>query len=279
VAVNAGVSVDTICAFDSVAQEYDRSNSENSILREMRRRTLAVLAAHVPAGHRVLDLGCGPGTDAVTLARAGYHVAAIDWSPAMVEEARRRILRANLEPLVSVHRLAIEELDQLEADHYEAAYSNFGPLNCVADLEGAAHAVARRLRPGGILVASVIGRVCPWELALYVARGDRARAGIRFARDLVPVPLNGRTVWTQYYTPRAFERIFAAAGFKRVALRALGLFVPPPYMNAFADRHPRLTAGLHAIEDALGAWPGVRQFGDHFLIVMRKTGSGSVFCD
>ncbi|MFI5246821.1 MAG: hypothetical protein ACHQQR_16430, partial [Gemmatimonadales bacterium] len=126
------------------------------------------------------------------------------------------------------------------------------------------------VRPGGVLVASVIGRVCPWEMALFGARGQWRRATIRFARDLVPVPLEGRTVWTQYYTPRVFERACVAAGFDRVSLRTLGLFVPPPYAHAFAERHRTLVSGLQRIEDAVGAWPGIRAWGDHFLIVLRK---------
>jgi hypothetical protein len=101
-------------------------------------------------------------------------------------------------------------------------------------------------------------------------RGNLRRAAIRFARGLVPVPLNGRTVWTRYYTPAEFERVFAAAGFERVALRAMGVVVPPPYMNAFADRHPRLMAALQRVEDGVGSWPGIRNVGDHFLIVMQK---------
>src|SRR5256885_2439698 len=47
--------------------------------------------AYVPPRSRILDLGCGPGTDAARFAAQGHRVTAIDWSPAMVEEARRRI--------------------------------------------------------------------------------------------------------------------------------------------------------------------------------------------
>ena len=105
---------------------------------------------------------------------------------------------------------------------------------------------------------------------MYLARGDLARAAIRFRRGLVPVPLDGRTVWTRYFAPRQFEAIFAAAGMTRVSLRALGLFLPPPYLQAYADRHPALIAGLQRLEDRAGGWPGLRAWGDHFLVVLRK---------
>ena len=262
---------DTQRAFDGVASGYDRSNAENPILCAMRRRARTTLAAWVPAGAHLLDLGCGPGTDAVDLAANGYRVTAIDWSPAMVEEARRRVREDAVSDRVDVQHIGIHELDRLEpAVPFDAAYSNFGPLNCVADPAAAARRIAERLKPGGVLVASVIGRICPWEIALYVARGDLRRAAIRFRRGLVPVPLDRGTVWTRYFNPREFENIFAAAGLTRVSLRALGLVVPPPYLQAFADRHRALVAGLQRAEDRCGEWPVLRGWGDHFLIVLRK---------
>jgi hypothetical protein len=64
--------------------------------------------------------------------------------------------------------------------------------------------------------------------------------------------------------------VFKSAGFRRVSLRALGLFVPPPYLQAFAERHPALVRTLERVDDAIGAWPGLRNAGDHFLIVLSK---------
>jgi SAM-dependent methyltransferase len=261
---------ETQLAFDSVATSYDRSNAENPILRAMRRRVMAAVVAHAPPGGHILDLGCGPGTDEETLAAAGFAVTAIDWSPAMVDETRRRVASRNLQSRVVVHHRGIHELDGLPPATFDAACSNFGPLNCVLDLPRAAQLIADRVRPGGLLIASVIGRVCPWEMVRYALRRDWPRLRIRFADGPVPVPLNGRTVWTTYYTPREFERPFVAAGFTRVTVRTLGLFMPPPYMDGFAARHPAALALLSRVEDHLGRLPILRSSGDHFLIVMRK---------
>jgi SAM-dependent methyltransferase len=266
----APVPEDTQHAFDGVAATYDSSNARNPGLVAMRRRALAALSAALPEGGRVLDLGCGPGTDEPDLAALGYRITAIDWSPAMVEEARRRVVSAGLSDRVEVRRLGIDEVDALEPGAFDGAWSNFGPLNCVADLPPAARAIARCLRPGGILVASVIGRVCPWEIGLYLARGEWRRARLRFSRSFVAVPLQGRRIWTRYYSPSEFERAFAEAGFARQSLRALALLAPPPYLEGWAARHPGVFQALWRVEDSVAHLPGVRAWGDHFLVVMRK---------
>jgi SAM-dependent methyltransferase len=257
-------------AFDSVAADYHRSNVENVVLRGMRERTIAALLRNIPPVARLLDLGCGPGTDAESLAASGHWVTAVDASPRMVDEARRRVRDAGLADRVAIHHAGLESLDALPLAGFDAAYSNFGPLNCVDDLQSVARAVGRRLRGGGLLVASIIGRVCPWEIALYASRRDLDRIRVRFSRGPVAVPLNGHLVATQYYTPGEFERPFRHAGFRRVSLRALGLLAPPPYLQAFAARHPGLVRALERADDAVGGWPVLRGAGDHFLIVLRR---------
>jgi SAM-dependent methyltransferase len=258
-------------AFDAVAPTYHRDNAANPIICRMRERTMARVTAHVTPGSMLLDLGCGPGADAVHLAREGYRVTAIDCSPAMVAQARQRVAGAALAARVDVLLLGIHELDRLAPVRFDAAYSDLGPLNCVPDLAGAVEAIRQRLRPGGVFVASVIGRRCPWEIARYAIAGNWRRIRTRFAEGFVSVPLDGRTVWTRYYLPSAFEAAFVAGGFRTLSLEALGLFLPPPYLRGFYERHRLMMRGLEAIERRTARWPGMRQLGDHFLIAMVRT--------
>lgn len=261
---------DTRDAFDSVAAGYDGPLGNNALVQWMRARTLAAVTRSVASGATVLDLGCGTGLDAAFLAERGYRVTAIDWSPEMVRRTRDRAIRAGLAEVLVAHHLGIHELDRLPTADFDAAYSDLGSLNCVPDLAAAAHSIAGRLAPRAALVASVIGRVCPWEIALFARKGQWRRLRMRAAKGSVPVPLNGRTVWTSYYDPREFRSAFEGAGFALRSLRSLGLLVPPPYMVGFAQRHPRAVAMLEALEGRVAGWPGLRQWGDHFLIEMQR---------
>ncbi|HET8627667.1 MAG TPA: class I SAM-dependent methyltransferase [Thermomicrobiales bacterium] len=260
---------DTRRAFDGVAAEYDGPLGNNALIRRMRARVRRELIATFPPGARLLDLGCGTGLDAAYLAARGYRVVATDWSPGMVARTRERAAAQGLEGAIDARVVGGHELDRLAGERFDGIYSNLGPLNCVPDLAATARACARLLAPGGRLVASVIGRVCPWEFAYYTARGDWARARLRRARGAVPVGLNGATVWTRYYTPREFAAAFAG-GFAPTRYRALGLFTPPPYLVGIERRARPLVAALDRLDDRLGALPLLRDAGDHFLIVLTR---------
>lgn len=261
---------DTARAFDGVAREYHTSNEENRILRHMRRRAVATLRRYVPAGSRLLDLGCGPGTDHPEMVRAGYSVTAIDASPAMAHEAAERAASMRETDRSTVLCHPIERVQELSLEPFDAAFSNFGPLNCVHDLPDVARQIYEVLKPGGVLAASVIGRVCPWEIALYLTRGDVARAFRRFTSQPVGVPLKDGTVWTQYPSPGGFERTFVFAGFTRRECCGLGVIAPPPYLSAFAERRPALVEKLLDLDETIGRMPLLRRVGDHFLVVLQR---------
>ncbi len=261
--------LETRRAFDSVASFYDGPFGNNEIVQRMRAALVSELTRRVRPGARLLDLGCGTGLDAAHLAALGYRVVAIDAAPQMVRRTRARASAQAVGGRLTALELGIEALDRLSGEAFDAIYSDLGALNCVPDLAAVAAGCAALLDAGGVLVASVIGRLCPWELAYYSARGDVRRAGLRLARTPVPVGLSGGTVWTRYYRPKEFLRAFRGA-FAPEATRALGLFSPPPYLVGLDRRLPRAGRGLWWLDARLGALPVLRNAGDHFLMVLRK---------
>jgi SAM-dependent methyltransferase len=261
---------DTREAFDSVAADYDGPRGNNELIQDMRAAMWRELDTRFPLSGRLIDIGCGTGLDAVRMAKLGHEVTAIDWSPQMVARTNDRAQREKLAGRVRAVALGGQELGQLEGDAgYDGAYSDLGPLNCVPDLGEVSRQCARLLKPGGRLVFTVIGRLCPWEIVHYVARGKWARAGIRFARETVAVGMNKRTIWTRYYSPREFYRSFGTE-FTLEHFRGLCVFAPPPYLTWVREKHPRWHERLWNLDRHVAGWPLLRGMGDHFLIVMKK---------
>jgi ubiquinone/menaquinone biosynthesis C-methylase UbiE len=261
---------ETRSAFDSVAADYDGPRGNNDMIQDMRNEVWRWLDATYAAGSQLIDLGCGTGLDAIRMARVGHQVTATDWSPQMVARTADRAEREGLANLVQAITVGAHELHRLgPAGTYDGAYSNLGPLNCVPDLGEVSKECARLLRPGGKLVFTVIGRVCPWEIAHYLRRGRMARATVRFARKVVPVGMNNHVIWTRYYTPREFYRAFKG-DFALEHYRGLCVFAPPPYLTWMRNKYPRCHEWLWRIDRRTASWPMLRSIGDHFLIAMRK---------
>ncbi|MEJ8650330.1 methyltransferase domain-containing protein [Streptomyces sp. MS1.AVA.3] len=88
-------------AFDAIGDRYDDAFPH----KEGQLASGAWLAGALPAGSRVLDLGCGTGLPtARQLADAGHRVVGIDLSPSMVALARENA------PDADFHRLDIADL-------------------------------------------------------------------------------------------------------------------------------------------------------------------------
>jgi SAM-dependent methyltransferase len=251
-------------AFDGIADRYDDGNV---LLARMRRTVWRAIEAAVPPGGRLLDLGCGPGIDAVHLAGRGYRVVAVDLSPRMVQVAAQRAAAGAVADRVTVAEGAIHQPEALPPGPFDGLYSNFGALNCVPDLAAAAAGCAARLEAGGPLVVCVMGRHVPWEWLLDRLRG-RADRG-RGSADPVPVGLEGHTVWTRYYTPRELFSFFAPR-FALVTYRGLGLIAPPPHLAGLHRRWRALGPALGWLDDRLAGLPGLREGGDHFVMTLRR---------
>ena len=188
---------DTQDAFDSVAADYDGSRGNNELIQDMRAEMWSWLDKTFAPNSRLIDLGCGTGLDAVRMARRGHYITATDWSPHMVARTAARARQESVADHVQALPVGAHELQRLDGEGtFDGAYSNLGPLNCVPDLAAVSSGCARLLKPGGALVFTVIGRVCPWEIAHYSWR----RAWSRVAR-LQASPATSSLVGMEQSTP------------------------------------------------------------------------------
>ena len=194
-------------AFSAVAHDYERAVVGSPANVHMRAIVRDALGGLVRPGDRALDLGAGTGTDALWLADRGATVLAVDVAEGMVREASRRVQAAGIEDRVTVRRMAIEGLRALLPEHarrYDLVLADFGALNLAVEPEVWGPVVARLLKPGGRLVATVMNRWCASELLAGLLRGRTSFALRRVRGD--PVRIGGVPVSATLYTPREFAR-------------------------------------------------------------------------
>ena len=103
------------------------------------------------AGKRVLEFGCGGAQCSRALALEGGDVVATDISPRMLMAAQELNERHGVGfPLVAADVLNMPFADS----SFDIAFTSFGALPFVEDLEAAYREIARVLRPGGTLAYS-----------------------------------------------------------------------------------------------------------------------------
>lgn len=133
---------DVQAMFDRIAPVYDVMNRVMTAGLDLRWRRIAAEAVVRP-GCKVLDACCGTGDFAVAGRKAGGTVTGLDFSPRMLERARRK------DPSIDWRQGDLLALP-FEDGSFEAATVGFGVRN-VVDLAGALRELRRVLVPGGRL--------------------------------------------------------------------------------------------------------------------------------
>jgi SAM-dependent methyltransferase len=103
---------------------------------------------------RLLEVGCGLGTDGAQFAKAGAAYTGIDLTEAAVDLARRRFELFNLP---GTFRVADAEGLDFPDDSFDIVYSH-GVLHHTPDTAGAIREIHRVLRPGGRAVVMLYHR-------------------------------------------------------------------------------------------------------------------------
>lgn len=252
--------------FDELASGYDESFTQTALgtcLRALVRRRLDAAFARC---ERVLEIGCGTGEDVVHLARRGIDVVATDPSQAMLGIAAAKIERAGCGARVELRCMPMERCGaELAGSEFDGVFSNFGAVNCVADLERTSADLASLLRPGSPLLFVVMGRHVPWEWAWFAARGEWRKAFRRRRADGV----GWRGLRLSYPTPAELARMLAA-DFAPVACRPLGVVLPPTYASAWLERSPRALNALAALEGRLQRCQALAALADHYIFEARR---------
>ena len=254
--------------FSAKALVYDDYGADHPVILWARAQVREHLMSLVPPGASVLELAAGTGADAVFLAERAYRVHATDLAEGMVAQCRRKITARGLGDRMTAQRLSFTELERVEGGPYDLVFSNFGGLNCVPDLTEMTRGLPHVLKPGGFVSLVIMPPVCPWEL-LQALRGDLGTAFRRLHRGGVMARVASAHFKTYYFRPGQVERALGP-GYRRIAVRALSLFSPPPYLEKFARGHPRLFRRLARLDERLAGLPLLNAMGDFFIVTAQS---------
>lgn len=144
------------------------------------------------AGKRVLEIGCGIGTDTIRFAKAGAHVTAVDLSEQSLDIARRRAEVYGLEDQIDFYCADAERLaDVVPKEPYDLVYS-FGVIHHTPHPDRAIKQIREHFVHGDTVLKLMVynrrswkvlwillteGRGEFWKLDELVARNSEAQTG------------------------------------------------------------------------------------------------------
>lgn len=256
-------------AFDGIADSYDELFTRTPIGRAQRRAVWKNLLISFRPGERVLELNCGTGEDAFFLSRAGVSVVACDASARMIEIARRKQISEEGATPVEFHVLRTEEIRQLRGLRpFDGVLSNFSGLNCIEDLNSVASDLAKLTRPGANVCICLSSRLCLWETVWFALHGNFRKA-LRRVRGSSVAKVADHSIEVWYPSIRAVKRSLAG-WFRLRSIRAVGLSVPPSYVQAGAITRRQTLDWLEKLDEVVGGWPFFRTIGDHVLLTFER---------
>jgi 2-polyprenyl-3-methyl-5-hydroxy-6-metoxy-1,4-benzoquinol methylase len=175
------------------------------------------------SGKRVLEIGCGIGTDTISFARHGAHVTAADISEESLAIARRRASVFGLEERVSFYHADAESLSGfVPVEPYDLVYA-FGVIHHTPHPERVLAQLRKYVRPAGTLKIMVYHRWSWKALAILFASGKgrfwkwgRLVAEHSEAQEGCPV--------TYTFSRSSVRRLVETHGFRVTRIRADHIF-------------------------------------------------------
>lgn len=257
-------SLSVNAAFTKQSSHFDEDDVANPVIQHWRKRIYDHVQAKIKSNAKILELNAGTGIDANYFATCGYDVHATDLSDGMI--ARLKLRALSTPGKLTVQQVSFESLQDVPGK-FDFVFSNFGGLNCSADLKLVTRHLPERLNAGAVIMWVIMPRVAPWEW-LWLLRGKVRDAFRRLKKGGVPAHLEGEYFQTYYYSLTQIREALGPS-FEFLDVEGLGVISPPPAALNIIRRFPRFTSWLNRVDQTVGKIFPFNRWGDHIIVSFR----------
>lgn len=265
---------DLEAAFDSVAEDYDHHIFDNPINTWLRNVSLREMTRIFRPGDRVLELGCGTGTETLSLARNGVKVIAVDISGKMLSVLSRKAKALGLsDKITTIHCRPIElneKTEQLGIKNLDGAYSTYGAINTEPNLGSMIRNIHSLLKPNSTLLLGVWNKFCAYEMIGYLLKGNPTLAFSRL-RNPVPIGKSRFCISSNAFSVGSLSE-YLEPYFKLKTVTGVVIMLPPSNLTNYLPKGVIQTV-LKKLDLNLGKTFPANRLGDHFLAEYRKKSS------
>ena len=261
---------DAAAAFNKQSPLFDGLYANNTIVSYKRKRVREHVLKFLPAESNILELNAGTGEDAIYFAEAGHNIHATDISEGMQETLRKKVQQKGLTEKVTTELCSYTSLENLKSKGpYDLIFSNFAGLNCTQELDKVLTSFESLLKPGGMVTLVILPKFCLWE-SLLVFKGKFKTAFRRFfSAKGRRSHIEGEYFKCWYYNSKQVVKVLNQT-FSVIAIEGICVFVPPSYIEHFAEKFPRVFKYLVNKESFLKSkWPW-KYIGDYYIISLKK---------
>jgi ubiquinone/menaquinone biosynthesis C-methylase UbiE len=216
-------------------------------------------------GSRVLEIGCGTGLLALSLAKKGFTVNAVDHAVAMVERTKKLIHEKNMNGTVfasveDAHKFTFEDnsFDLIVA---------IGVIHWLHNLKQALSEITRVLKPQGYAVLSIDTRWISQIDFPFIARAIIKSKLQQIGLLTQPSNRNAGPVW---YSTKQFNQYLSETKLKLIKRKTFG-FLPFNLFNKqlLSERNSlKISLTLQRYADA--GYPILRSHGAIYLVLLRN---------
>jgi SAM-dependent methyltransferase len=258
-------------AFDSVAKDYDKHIFGNPMNRWLRDVSVSVMSSVFKPGDTILEIGCGTGTETLSLASKGIRVVATDISSGMLEVLRRKADAHGLSNFIVTAKCRASEvpdkLNSMGITSLDGAYSTYGAINTEPRLRKLLVGLHNLLKPRSPLILGVWNKFCLYEIVGYMLKAKPSMALARFSN---PVPIGKSRFCVSSYSYSVGEiRKLVRPYFELERVLGVEILLPPSNLVKYLPPRPLLGISKR-IDRALGKIPPFNRMGDHFLAIFRS---------